>query len=190
MKKIVIVLFFASFLVTNIFGQENALEINETGVVQVNQTLSHFNGNSYDPLPKGTILMFSGENWVDNQTIPGWYACIAPEGQPTKTIQGVGTIPNLVDRFVMGSQPEEIEQTGGANSVQLTEENLPSHSHSYTYRDGTGRNYYSGGSAAFDSRYLTTREGQTSIVGEDLPFDNRPAYYTVIYIIKMQNPQE
>ncbi len=105
--------------------------------------------------PIGTIIPFSGDDWHDDKTIPGWYVC---EGQD----EG---IPDLRARFLMGaygqSHPQKtaddstsgsysggIGSMGGENQVSLTEEQLPdhthrivcnysgSHNHSYTGRQG------------------------------------------------------
>ncbi|GBR73739.1 hypothetical protein NO1_1049 [Candidatus Termititenax aidoneus] len=76
-------------------------------------------------LPIGTILMFDGAEWVDNQTIVGWYACIAAN-------VGRGC-PNLVNSFIKGSFTNEtsFRRAGGntGNVVTIDANNLPTHTH-------------------------------------------------------------
>jgi hypothetical protein len=71
-----------------------------------------------DKLPVGTILMYDGINWVNNQTLPGWYKC-----------DGANGTPNLTNLFVRGGASSG--GTGGANSqsITLATDNMPKHSH-------------------------------------------------------------
>ena len=67
-------------------------------------------------LPIGTIIMFNGQS----KNIPeGWAMCDGNNGTP-----------NLIDKFIKGSYAAG--QTGGANEVTLTIDNLPSHTHNVT----------------------------------------------------------
>lgn len=62
-------------------------------------------------IPKGTIVMWSGA------TIPnGWAIC-----------DGTNGTPNLVGKFIKAS--DTAGDTGGNNSITLTEANLPNHTH-------------------------------------------------------------
>lgn len=69
----------------------------------------------------GCIMMFDGAGWVDDTSMPGWFACI-----PENVGEGC---PNLVDRFVMGKVVAGGGSTGGANSLALAIANLPAHNH-------------------------------------------------------------
>ncbi|MDR1323829.1 MAG: hypothetical protein LBK68_05250 [Candidatus Margulisbacteria bacterium] len=79
-------------------------------------------------LPAGTILMYDGTSWVDNSTLPGWYACTAAN-------KNLGLTPNLENHFVVGagSQVSKGQDTG---SNTLTAAMLPKHTHSI-YTDAT-----------------------------------------------------
>jgi microcystin-dependent protein len=160
--------------------------------------------------PIGSILMMDG-SWQDGRG--GWYIC---DGRSTP----YGNTPDLTDKFIMGGQARG--QQGGTNSMTLTTQNLPAHTHSlsniksgeslgayttswfqtdYHYRGGGNSNNVSvvtrsgatdsgqGGDTCaqntFDLEHSHTVSGNTSSAGSNTTFDNRPSYYTVIYIKKM-----
>lgn len=98
--------------------------------------------NGLNVIPTGSIVCFSGA------TVPqGWLLC---NGQAINrsayinlfttigVIYGVGdgsstfNLPNLQDRFPMGKGSRSLGLIGGADSVTLTSDMLPSHSHSVT----------------------------------------------------------
>ncbi len=230
-----------------LFSQESALEITEEGgevKVTVDGTLRHQNGNSYDALPVGTILMFDAANWIDNNTLPGWYACTVVNSV-NNTIPG-GGVPNLENQFIMGSS--STGTTGGVSEYSLTSAQLPSHSHgaasstqsqNHTHSVSGGShihqvavpNIYDGfqlvigyqnpgalqglGMACstnnYSIEYVTTDRSGDELVqggahthtvgdnssghthtitidptGSGAVIDNRPSYYTVIYIRKCE----
>lgn len=109
-----------------------ALEVNSSNVIKTQKKIKHSNGRTYDPLPIGTILMYAGNNWEDNSTIKGWYACTSNKG----IINNIA-IPNLEDKFIRGSNEDQVEEkpyntrSGGSNSdsISLTVANIPEHSH-------------------------------------------------------------
>ena len=69
---------------------------------------------------KGMILMWSGQL---SEIPDGWALCDGQDGRP-----------NLLGRFVMGvsSTTTNPGGTGGSNSLTLTEEQLPAHTHAFT----------------------------------------------------------
>ena len=77
----------------------------------------------YGTIPVGGIIMWSGRNVPD-----GWALC---DGRKVNDIQ----TPNLVDRFIYGSNTSDIGQSGGSSSVTLTVGNLPAHNHLYAGDD-------------------------------------------------------
>lgn len=188
-----------------------------------------------DDIPVGVIWMFDGTGWVDNSTMPGWYACI-----PGNSGQGC---PDMVDRFVMGKVIEGAGSTGGANSLSLAIANLPSHNHGgavgsggpspastgtvsswhthvtdigshghttqYSYQgpdygaggEGSNGDYYalrnqvnsatignktSGNPNLNHSHSMQSHTHSTTIPaqGSGTAFNNRPAYYSMIFIRK------
>ncbi|MDR1453201.1 MAG: hypothetical protein LBJ25_04435 [Candidatus Margulisbacteria bacterium] len=74
-------------------------------------------------LPIGTILMYDGYNWKDNETMVGWYACVAANA-------GRGC-PNLVGSFIKGVGTADPHAAGGnsGNAVTIGANNLPTHTH-------------------------------------------------------------
>jgi microcystin-dependent protein len=128
-----------------------------------------------DILPIGTILMFDGTGWVDNSTIPNWYACIAANA-------GVGC-PNLVDRFILGKVVAGSGATGGANTHTISIGEMPSHSHGVpTAPSGGGTTLTLAkttvGNATSYTELYTDGRGSGTVI------DMHPAYYSVIYIRK------
>ena len=107
----------------------STLKINGTDVTATAAELSHMDGvtsnvqtqfDAINSFPSGGIIMWSGT--IAN--IPsGWVLC-----------DGTNSTPNLKDRFIVGStsdsgQTHDIGDTGGANSLTLTEAQLPAHTH-------------------------------------------------------------
>lgn len=136
-----------------------------------------------DNLPTGTILMYNGASWVDNVTLSGWYACT--------TANSAYGVPALTNKFIMGALASGA--TGGNNSV--TE--VLAHSHGVT-DPGHIHSIYVGatetGSYNVTKWIGTATPSQTSTysaitgisinsTGAAAP-DNRPSYYSVIYIMK------
>ncbi|MCK4659004.1 MAG: hypothetical protein KAV82_05730 [Phycisphaerae bacterium] len=145
-----------------------------------------------DGVPPGGIIMWSGA--VDS--IPaGWQLC-----------DGTNGTPDLVDRFVLSvSAGENPGTTGGSHYVTLTSSCLPAHTHSFT-TDPSGEHQHSyrrpwpsldmngpiPGSGVEDivdsstgSAGEHTHTGTTDTTGDGEPFDNRPAYYTLAFIMKL-----
>lgn len=136
--------------------------------------------------PVGTIRMFSGA-FINNVTIPGWYICDGSNGTP-----------DLVNRFVRGGLSSGA--TGGSDSKVLQIANLPahnhtvalgSHNHDLPLYEGSGSTLRYGpfnverGSEKVktDSKDLGTKT--TSSVGSGTGFDVKPAYYTLIFIMRV-----
>jgi microcystin-dependent protein len=151
-------------------------------------------------IPSGVILMWSGA--IAN--IPaGWALCDGNNGTP-----------NLLDRFIVsvpnaGTNPGA---TGGANTYNLTESQLPPHSHTgsgTTSADGTHTHtlpgyHLSGNSGnipfynwsnntyaqntnttSADGNHSHTFSFTTSQTGSGAPIDNRPAFYSLAFIMKL-----
>jgi microcystin-dependent protein len=152
--------------------------------------------------PQGTILMYDGTNWQDNVTLKGWYQCRGGR------VNGLA-IPDLQEKFIMGYAGGN--RIGGENSKTLSVDNLPKHDHSGTVAGGAHQHAYldritSGGSVAlthspgslnrgevhyYDDIRRTTESNEHSHTvtisnsGGSEPFDNRPSYYALIYVIKV-----
>ena len=177
----------------------------EIGTLNVQGKIKEY-GNEL--IPRGVIVMWSGS--ISN--IPsGWALCdgrtyTAPDGTQVTT-------PDLRDRFIVGAGGSySVGATGGANSVTLTIEQLPSHTHSITpnpHDHSISPNPHShsvpssadtpgGGKAAEGSQspengvstYGTSLSiGSTNLTigytGGGQPHENRPPYYALAFIMKL-----
>ena len=114
-------------------------------------------------VPTGGIIMWSGAS------VPGgWSLC-----------DGTNSTPDLRDRFIVSSgSVYSIGDTGGANSVTLTVDQIPAHTHT-AYTDGTGSP--AGGVAKASLNGSTVSTGST---GGGQSHENRPPYYALAFIMK------
>ncbi len=152
-------------------------------------------------IPVGGIIMWSG---TIGSLPANWQIC-----------DGTNGTPNLSNRFVRSSNSTgtNIGSTGGIDFQNVTISNMPAHSHTFSGTTSTGglHNHFwshpystsEGGNGTvsilwddqnFGSLGVTTNSsgnhnhsysGTTSIRGSGTPFDNRPAYYTLAYIMRM-----
>lgn len=97
----------------------------------------------------GIICMWSGSS----ASIPaGWVLC-----------DGTNGTPDLRDRFIVGAGNAYAPgQTGGASSINLTQAQMPVHSHSVSLTSGSGGSHsHSGSTAAGGSHQHTVNAGST-----------------------------
>ena len=66
-------------------------------------------------VPTGTIVMFSG---LSSDIPSGWHIC-----------DGTNGTPNLIGKFIKASNTSG--ETGGQSSIQILEENMPKHTHTF-----------------------------------------------------------
>lgn len=66
-------------------------------------------------IPKGSIIMFSG---LSSEIPDGWHIC-----------DGTNGTPNLIGRFIKASNASG--DTGGSSTIQILEENMPKHTHTF-----------------------------------------------------------
>ena len=132
--------------------------------------------------------------WYGNTgNIPGgWVLC-----------DGNNSTPDLRDRFVIGAGNNfSAGNTGGNNSLTLSEANLPSHRHfvvsnSLGGQNRTGSNVSANNQVAkgtgagnlYESYNLASTgsnasAGRSSSVGSGTPIDNKPLYHALCYIMK------
>ena len=137
----------------------------------------------------GMIILWYG----DTTNIPGgWVLC-----------DGNNSTPDLRDRFVIGAGNNfNAGDTGGNNSLTLTETNLPSHRHfvvsnslggqNRTNSNVSANNQVAKGTGAgnlYESYNLASTggsasAGRSSSVGSGTAFDNKPLYHALCYIMK------
>jgi microcystin-dependent protein len=87
--------------------------------------IQKINGNKND-VPIGSICAWN------SLTIPkGWLIC-----------DGNNKTPNLTAAFVLNEKSDTLGQKGGSDSVTLTQDNIPPHTHSYDFTQyNVGQNY-------------------------------------------------
>jgi len=121
-------------------------------------------------VPSGIIVMFGGA--ISN--IPdGWQLCDGSNGTP-----------DLQDRFVVGAgRSYNVNDNGGTNSVQLTLDQIPNHSHSFQTKVQPNTGVYDG--TGFSGDDGSTNTQQTSAEGGDQPHENRPPFFALAYIQKL-----
>ena len=136
--------------------------------------------NGDGTIPIGGIVVWSGEV----TDIPkGWALC---NGQ---RVNGLKT-PDLRGRFVPGAGGGyRAGTTGGEERHTLTESEMPSHRHSYTFTGADldlswkDHNYF------YDaSRHYSNNDNKksTNYTGGGQPHENRPPYYALCYIMRVR----
>ncbi|OQY32017.1 MAG: hypothetical protein B6241_12385 [Spirochaetaceae bacterium 4572_59] len=98
------------------------------GLTDRKVTLKKLRDYMIKSLPVGTVWMYDGSDWQDDVDLPGFYACTAENAS-----RGC---PDMTGRFVMGKAADAEGELGGANSLILTEANLPSHTHAIDHDHG------------------------------------------------------
>ena len=119
-------------------------------------------------VPRGTIVMFNGA-----AAPAGWAICDGARGET----------PDLRNRFIVGAGASYgVGATGGADTVTLTVEQIPSHSHTFHMM----------GNANPGDNWIPSRgsnnpqdSGQTRATGGGQAHENRPPYYALTYIMKL-----
>jgi len=174
--------------VASIYNSANMTVTNmtSTGNVTVGGNLT--TTGSFNLLPTGIIVAWTG------QTVPaGWTLC-----------NGTNGAPDLRDKFLVGAgNSYTIGNTGGANTVALTMDQMPKHSHSIRGCEAAGwaRNALYFGMSDHGNDHLagyTQPDNPTDVgykgldsqyplgfTGNNAPHENRPPYYAVAYIMKL-----
>lgn len=121
----------------------------------------------HPPIPTGVITMWSGST----ADVPdGWTLCDGSDGTP-----------DLRDRFIAGAGSQYgIGDTGGSDSVQLSKEEMPSHTHSLDLRI---QGSY-GSQGTYGDTDTAQNSYQTDSAGGDEPHENRPPFYALAFIMK------
>jgi microcystin-dependent protein len=150
--------------------------------------------------PSGGIIMWSGSI----TSIPqGWALCNGSSGTP-----------DLRDRFIVGAgSTYGVGATGGADSVTLTEAQMPAHTHTFSGSTNTtgahshpitgdifsgngtftgmtarttGGNYFTVNNTTLSAGdHSHTFSGTTASTGGGSSHENRPPYYALAFIMKL-----
>ena len=147
-------------------------------------------------VPAGAVVPFANVSvnsagnptfWGDSTPDTGWILC---DGRATG-IAGLNA-PDLINRCIRGSTPANSDQTGGADSVQLSIANLPAHSHGVTSVSTEGAHTHERGTmeitgtlrnAAFDTAvgdgaFATARDTQNSGGGDNTSLMKKKVTFT------------
>ena len=126
------------------------------------------------PGPSGGIIIWSG---AANAIPSGWVLC-----------DGNNSTPDLRNRFVVGAGSGgsySVGDTGGAASVTLTTNQIPSHTHSYSSANHpTSSGPEQNQSGGPEDRTTFNVSKTTGSTGGGQSHENRPPYYALCYIMK------
>jgi microcystin-dependent protein len=137
--------------------------------------------SGFGTVPVGGIIMWSGS---ENDIPDGWALC---NGQ---TVEGQKT-PDLRGRFVVGAGGAyAVGNTGGVETVKLTIDQIPSHSHNIFAKTVGYAGSWNAKAEAVTFDDSSRDNGRRSIlggaVGGSQAHENRPPYYALCYIMRVR----
>lgn len=144
---------------------------NSSAIFPYSEGGTTYNASLNQVIPTGVIVMWSGSI----ATIPsGWALC-----------NGANGTPDLRDRFIVAAgNSYAVGNTGGANSVTLTVNQMPAHSHAVIANGassfGSNHNWIGG-----NNGWPYNPGWNTSSAGGGQSHENRPPYYALAYIMKL-----
>lgn len=154
----------------------------------------------------GTLINKSPQD-KDGRVYTSWKLCDG-SGYTSEIYGHTATTPDLRDRFVVGSGDDyDWKNTGGANSVTITQKEMPSHNHSTS---STGNHTHKvmvslGDDTGFDdtphlrghgysssrqwsrnrTNYGGSHDHTITSTGDGDSHENRPPYYALAYIMRI-----
>jgi microcystin-dependent protein len=159
------------------------MTINTTPNVATGQT------TAFISIPVGTVVSYAG-----SVAPSGWLLCdgspISPSTYPALHNLVGNNVPDLRSRFIVGAgqggglSNRPLFQGGGEENHTLSQNEMPSHTH--TFGIGGGRNHNNPGTGISDD-YASTDTvftAYTSTAGANWAHNNMPPYYALTYIIK------
>ena len=122
-------------------------------------------------LPVGVIMIWSGSE----DAIPdGWSLC-----------NGANGTPDLTDKFILGAGANySVGSIGGEETVVLTVDQIPSHSHEFIRHQATSDETSNGDSGyGASNKTLDMVTTSTANTGGSQAHNNMPPYYALCYIM-------
>jgi hypothetical protein len=96
------------------------IEIDEIGTRYIEERKVAAKG-----LKVGTVIMYDADDWVDDETMPGWYSML---GQCVPVADDC-YMPDMTNRFVRGGLVADVGLEGGYDAITLGICHLPTHMH-------------------------------------------------------------
>ena len=160
---------FVSFFGANSGNQPNRVDDDFTYNPSTN--LLKIDGTAGGIVPSGAIIMWSG---AANAIPTGYVLC-----------NGSNSTPDLRNRFVVGAgsgSNYNVNDTGGADSVTLTVNQIPAHTHTYIDQYVAIDNGYRPWPA--NNNDCAARNVNSGSTGGGQSHENRPPYYALCFIMK------
>jgi microcystin-dependent protein len=131
--------------------------------------------------PIGSVVAWL-KSFTNTPALPsGWVECNGQTLSDADSVYNGQTIPNLNGNnyFLRGDSTSG--STGGASTVTLSIANLPAHSHTIASAPPG-----SGGGNAASTNSTATGYFTSSSVGSGTAHENKPPYYTVVWIMRVK----
>ena len=158
---------FVSFFGANSGNQPNRVDNDFTYNPSTN--LLKIDGTAGGIVPSGAIIMWSG---AANAIPTGYVLC-----------NGSNNTPDLRNRFIVGAgSAYSPGDTGGADSVTLTVDQIPAHTHTYIDQYVVINNGYRPWPA--NNNDCAARNVNSGSAGGGQSHENRPPYYALCFIMK------
>jgi hypothetical protein len=134
-------------------------------------------------VPIGSIIMWSGTEEAAALIPNNWKLC-----------DGTNGTPDLRNRFIVGAGDQyDIGDTGGSQSLTLTAENLPEHSHEFRVRQADYVEIFGSSTITVwdtlpnwgDTAYTQKRLTSPSGTAQPAAINTTPLYYAVAFIMRM-----
>ena len=165
---------FVSFFGANSGNQPNRVD-NDFRYNPVTNLLK-IDGTAGGIVPSGAIILWSG---AANAIPTGYVICNGNNGTPdlrARFVIGVG------DGSAVGNSNYNVNDTGGAEFVTLTLNQIPSHTHTYIDQYVVINNGYRPWPA--NNNDCAARNVDSGSAGGGQSHENRPPYYALCYIMK------
>ena len=175
----------SSFSEEVVVGNETAMPGN-TNIKQKMCVVNVYEGSETTPRASLTFKRYSvssGSSVPAGSIIP-WYGNLANIPDGFALCDGKNGTPDLRGRFLVGAgDAYKLGDIGGENKHQLTIDEMPKHHHSVL----DVNDYHGSSNIGFDGGNNSYRHWiPTSDTGGDLPHENRPPYYALYYIMKLE----